>query len=718
MKRPATLGQSVPSRIQRVEPYLYALFAGTLTLWVARGFLDSQRAQIFLTSMRSDPWLRPDDWSAPLDDVFIHFDFARSAARGHPFEWIDGNGYSSGGTSLLYPLVLALGYLAGFQSNDLMHFAVTVACVSVFATLLAVRCLFRNLSIWTAYLAPIFFLGVGALDWSLFSGMEVAFFLAMWAGALVAWERLTRPPDPTPSPSTPPPAAWGLGIWNALVVASRPEAAVLVACFSLSVAHHVSKRSGWRPALRALLQAAAPGAFIVIGQAVANKVFTGDSSAAGALVKLEVYDPYLSAQQAFDAWVFHLKYQVLRVTDYHIAGNVWVGSLLWVLAALPLASRRTRREAGMLWLSALLWIATVALNGQVRWQNERYTMPAVAWLLVAAALGLGVLLTVRPRVTRRRGLLKGAAAFAGVTLFAVLAYAQAPKMRGQVWFFGRASRNIRDQHIKVARQLRAAYPTPNRILVGDAGAIPYASDLPALDIIGLGGYDGLPFARSSRWGVAASIELIERIPAAERPDVLALYPSWWGDFPLWFGHRVGGVDVLGNVICGGTTKVIYRADWSALDPHGQPLSAPGGAKVRDEIDLADTLSEEAHAFQVERGSGFVTMKLLDEPRSPNGKLWDAGRILMQGDRISFRPAGLPAGARLALRGRFAPTQDARLRIVVNDETVAKFELERADRWVEFEREIPARSLGGDARIRLEAEGDDIALYHFWILQTP
>ena len=32
------------------------------------------------------------------------------------------------------------------------------------------------------------------------------------------------------------------------------------------------------------------------------------------------------------------------------------------------------------------------MSGQVRWQNERYTMPAVAWLFTSAALGLGLLL--------------------------------------------------------------------------------------------------------------------------------------------------------------------------------------------------------------------------------------------------------------------------------------------------------------------------------------
>ena len=60
-------------------------------------------------------------WSAPLDDVFIHFDYARATARGYPFEWSEGNGFSSGNTSLTYPFVLALGYMAGYRDLDLMQ---------------------------------------------------------------------------------------------------------------------------------------------------------------------------------------------------------------------------------------------------------------------------------------------------------------------------------------------------------------------------------------------------------------------------------------------------------------------------------------------------------------------------------------------------------------------------------------------------------------------
>src|SRR5690606_39415376 len=89
-------------------------------------------------------------WSAPLDDVFIHFDFARATARGYPFQWSEGNGYSSGGTSLLYPFVLAGGYLLGFRGLQLMVWAAIVACVGVLATLLAARRLFQGLPLWTS----------------------------------------------------------------------------------------------------------------------------------------------------------------------------------------------------------------------------------------------------------------------------------------------------------------------------------------------------------------------------------------------------------------------------------------------------------------------------------------------------------------------------------------------------------------------------------------
>src|SRR6185295_5257307 len=129
----------------RHERVFYCLFAATCTLYVACRFYSSLRLQTLYSRL----WLDPasfaqvgklsGDWSAPLDDVFIHFDFARATARGYPFQWSEGNGYSSGGTSLLYPFLFAFGYWLGLRKLELVIWAGVLATTSTFALLLASR---------------------------------------------------------------------------------------------------------------------------------------------------------------------------------------------------------------------------------------------------------------------------------------------------------------------------------------------------------------------------------------------------------------------------------------------------------------------------------------------------------------------------------------------------------------------------------------------------
>src|SRR5262249_21353447 len=158
-----------------------------------------------------------------------------------------------------------------------------------------------------------------------------------------------------------------------------------------------------------------------------------------------------------------------------------------------------------LWASAIGWLLLVAANRQVRWQNERYTMAAVAWVLVLFAMGVGVILS-RARTAALPSILERGVF--GLRISAALAIAagfwihQLPQMRDEIWFFGRAWRNIHDQHIVAGERLAALHA--RRVLVGDAGALMYASDRPGLDLIGLGGYHDLPFARAGVHGLGAS----------------------------------------------------------------------------------------------------------------------------------------------------------------------------------------------------------------------
>lgn len=701
------------------ERLVYAMVAGGLTLWVACRFYASMRLQTTYTAI--PPLSRPGEWSAPLDDVFIHFDFARAIARGYPFQWSEGNGYSSGGTSLLYPFVLAPGWWLGMRGDALVVWAAVVACVSTFGLLLASRRLFRDLPRWTSYLAPPAVLGVGVLAWSLFSGMEVALFLALWGGALIAWDDLVRgvPDGPQGMPRRLALPALLLGGWGAALAATRPESVTTVAVLALSAAIAVWRARGLRPATAVLAASAVPGALVLVAHAVANRLLTGDATAAGALVKLELHHPHLSAAQVWDAWKFHVEYQVLRVTHYHLTDSPVFGWIPWLLAAAAVAFGSTRRYALVLWASAVLWVLTVALNGQVRWQNERYTMPALLWLLLAAALGAGAIVT-HAWARHRRGVALRATSLAAVAAaVGLFAEHQLPRFRDQVWFFGRASRNIRDQHVIAGRLIRhAIQPTPHRVLVGDAGAIPYAADLPALDIIGLGGYRGLPFAHATRLSVGAAIELLERMPAEERPDLLAIYPAWWGVFPLWFGNVIGEVPVSGNVICGGRSKVLYRPDWRPLEPSSVPLSLGPNERVVDTVDIADLVSEKQHLYAVSSGSTHVEMKLLPHPTRPQDDLWDAGRIVPAGASESFVVRGLTPGRAARLVLRLAPVRAGTIDVVVDDELAGSVSVTAVDGWVEPTVLIPPARVRPQLAIRLQSRTGERVVHHVWAVQGP
>ncbi len=747
-----------------------------------------------------------DEWSAPLDDVFIHFDYARATALGHPFEWTIGNGYSSGNTSLTYPFVLALGYLVGFTGRSLMKWAAIVAAVSVFGTLLAARRLFieNARDAWgrlSSYLLPPVFLGVGALVWSLWSGMEVAFFLATWAIALVLWLKLEERARVGQRVTG---AAWWLGLAGGLLVTTRPEAALTIAIFGFAAAHLASRRQGRWHALGLLVRIGLPAITLLALQAVANRVFTGETSANGAIVKLALNNPYMTNEDKLADWSFNMKYAALRNLDYHFAhiegdrmadwvdrwpgapGILvylsktawWAGVVPLILAVLPLCFRRTRRIAVVLWAQIVGWIVLVAFNGQVRWQNERYVMPAVAWMLILTALGVSVALRkhealtgplrarpLRPRIltsivlgallvqtigilTRPVGqmptfrlswllALAGAAVFSlllrphlvrSAVVIVLLLFAadhQSPKMRDQKWFFGRASRNIRDQHLTLGKYL--AELKPRRVLVGDAGAILYESDRPGLDIIGLGGYHGLPFARAGVHGLPATLELIERIPPNDRPDVLAIFPTWWGVLPTWFTEDLlRRFPVEGNVICGGYEQNVYKADWHLLNTGDQmrwqpPTGWEGrtNERVRVEVDVADLVSEKANGYQFDRPSnGWTDMRILPDPADPHRDMFDAGRRIAVSKRESFDARGLILGKRVHLVVRTAQEARTVVHVRVDGLDAGDIALERTNGWEETGFLIDEGLVrSGSIRIELTNMGPgDFLDYHAWVTQ--
>ncbi|AUX21336.1 hypothetical protein SOCEGT47_018180 [Sorangium cellulosum] len=639
-------------------------------------------------------------WPAPLDDVYIYFGFARAAALGHPLSWIPGNGYSSGATSVAYPLVLAPGYLLGFRGVWLGLFAALLACAALLDLCRSLRRLLGRAphlepaagggsSGWVAWVAPLFVVAVPLLDWSWFSGMEVALFGAVLGRALVAARRAELAP-----PARRPAEQLRAGLLCALLVATRPEAIALAAPLAVAVAH----AAGSLGAAASLARASLPTALLLAAQAVTNRALTGEWSAAGAVRKLVLSNPYPTPIEKAAEVIRNLAALRVQALESALGGPSfsWILPLLGALAALD---RRSRRLAAPLLVGAYGSLLLVALNTTARYQNLRYAAPALAMLLVAAALGAEAL----ARRGRLAALVAGALALAGLA-------APSRWFGRQIDHFARASANIAGQHVEVARRLAARAPRPRRVLLGDAGAIPYLSGIPAIDGLGLGGYRGMPFARASVHGVPAVVELIERLGADERPDAFALYPSWWGGLADVFGRRVDAVKIEDNVMCAADEKVIYEADWSALAPPGERRDG-----AVDEVDIADLIDERAHryAFPTPRGGWVVGAVLQDDRGAPR---FDAGRLIPEGREQSFTIGQVARGpAVLALRTDGGGPSAIGVAVErVAGEVRVEVPERPADRWSEIR--VPLRDVAPGDVVRVRALQGTFRSFHVWLLR--
>ncbi|MBX3229326.1 MAG: hypothetical protein KIT84_18100 [Labilithrix sp.] len=613
---------------------------------------------------------------APLDDVYIHFDYARSLGQGHPFEWIAGQGYSSGETSPLYALALALGWLAGFRGRALGVWAAIVAVASVASLLGSVRRLVRPCPPWLAWLLALVPLSIGVVDWALFSGMEVALFAAAIGRAL---EALAATRASTRGGPTRERRQWTLGLWGAALVLLRPEAVVLVAVFAVIAARGAGARSG----LVALARAAAPGAIAIGGVLAANRLATGDARSAGAALKLLSSNPFLSDEERARAFVENLITFWVKVVRGELAVTPKLLFVLPLLAVLALVRRERRALAAACVTSAIAWTALVTWNGNAPYHNFRYYAPALLLVGIAASFAIASV---------RRRALAAAIALAAIGV-------AAPKVPGQVKHFRSASANIRDQHVEVGARV-AAFPAGARVLLGDAGAIPYVSERGAIDALGLGGYRGVPFVRAAVHGEAAVIELIERLDPSARPTHLALYPNWFSNLTSRFGVEIDRVTIDDNVICGGTTKGIYRADWSALDVPG-----PRAADVVDELDVADVVDEAAHDYTPPLPHGGWTTLDVRAGR------FDGGRTIPNGARESFVVRASEPGA-LLLRVRI----DAAARGITLRSARATKELELEPPADGAWRSATATLDGVTAgeRITLEAHDGEYRDYHVWL----
>lgn len=682
---PSRRGPEIPRAVTRIAAYVpAAAVSAALGIAAVRSILAAAGGP-----------------AAPLDDAFIHLTYARRLAEGHFFAYVPGEGYSSGATSVLWPLLLAPFHALGLRDVSLLWASWILGGLAHAALAVEVYRITRRLAGRSAaYGAAAMSLLFPPFTWFAWSGMEtMALGWILLRGARVAAAYAE------PEEGSPPPGAGALIAAGVIAPLIRPEGALA----SLLCAAAMAIRPPPGPRARRLL-ALAPLAGLLVVPAL-NLAFTGHATSSTAQVKWAVENPYYSAANVAQLALQNARTLIGNILD----GGDWT----WIflpehsavvigagLLALPIAGARRKLPVHA------IFVALVALGALVPctylsflWNRLRYVWPfagAFAVLIGCLARAAGDLARrAHPRLAVVTPILAGACAGA-----------IAMRLPYTLQDLAQSARAVDRQQAALGRWARDNLPRDARVGVNDTGAIAYLSERRTFDVVGL-----TTEGEARYWvaGAGSRFEHYESAPRDRLPTHFIVYPHWMACPPV-LGRELTEATVIDQSILGGATMVAYEARWDLLGSGALPARPPEGSTLADEVDVADLASEAAHGFDL-RGSWDAD----DVVRSIDGggrTIADGGRIHRARDR--FRVTW-PRGAEATLILRADAEWPLDLVVAANGREIGAVPVPADDTWHEPSIALPADLGGAPVTLTITARAPGapagaarFGSYHHWI----
>jgi len=652
--------------------------------------------------------------SMPLDDAYIFFQYARRVVEGAPFTYQQGAGVSLGATSPLTVAIHAVGYLIGFRGASMALFAILAGVAGLVWAAWSAYVLGRRLTPAVAWLPPLLLLVSGPVIWASLSGMDFIFFLAPALAVAAAW----------PSAGEPPPRR--IFVFASLLALARPDAVFLVVPAAVVGLLFHRRRPGW---IVPLLFVALP--FLV------QWLLTGSPQSASMDVKSVLSQAGLTRTEWMAGSLSYLQIAVRGIFEggivreaHQMAANngsamgfylVPFALALLLLGLVPGAwlECRDRRPGPQTLLLAwiVLSVAAVSFTVPRNWHWNRYLIPSFALSLIGISVGAARLGHGLERLWPELRPREGARIVGGVLVVLSLP--------GAAYFavaYGRNAADIYFQHIELAHGLNVEGPTHPRILgTHDAGALAYFSG--GYRLLDLEGLVSPEFRHAARLGSAGIWEELERLPAGDRPDILAVYPNWFESSFLAPHQLLYSQRVFHPTIAGGNPLNVYRADWSLAGRGDLPrdpgvLQQLGPARLVDEVDVADVEDEEAHRYRIGVLDWAYESLLRDLPGADGVQVMDGGRMVSGWEEFTLRGVD-PARPLLLVLRTHAPF---RIRVEADGVPVGMWVSEGAGSsgWSESMFAVGQNALGTETvRLRLASADPHHSAYgsfHYWAYQ--
>jgi arabinofuranosyltransferase len=503
----------------------------------------------------------------PLDDSWIHAQYARTIAEGRPFEYAAGE-RSVGTTSVLFDLVWGgVAALTGeyVRTAHVLNILLTVGTAALLVALL----LRFDLPALTAGFGAGMIVAGRPFPWSSLSGMETALATFLTTAAVLAH------------------VVWGRGrgrrmlvapVLMALAATARPENLVL---FPLSELDLLIQRwrdggmDGLKPAgMRFAARAAAFGLVLLPWFGLNWGIHGGLLPQTFAA---KVGPDSLMADLAWNGPGVLLRRLSIAGTLVRKAyGYLWMedNPILFLpisLGALSLFIQRTRRaKAADSLLPLLVFPMCVLATGLVtkgKWfpcQSQRYLIQWIPMALIYGVVGIHLAGCVAGRLARGQA----RAAYMAVVgaVFVVSGGMLVSMWPPYVIDYVASVKNINEMQVALGRWARDHTPPDAVIATNDIGAIAFFGERRIVDTVGLIDPEMVRLRRLAD-STGPTIEYLRRRGVTHA----MLFPSWHPDLILDPHFRgVDRVVLMDNVICGDDQMVVMKLDWDLKRPEPQP----------------------------------------------------------------------------------------------------------------------------------------------------
>jgi len=408
----------------------------------------------------------------PLDDSWIHLQFARNLHDFGKFSYFKGEMVTSGSTSPIYVVVLAAGFWV-MHNEFILSYALGIAFL-IGSSIFAYRMMRRTIPVMFALPGAALLLLEPRLQWAAVSGMETTMFIFMLVATLYYYILKN---------------GVYVGVLAGLLVWVRPEGLLFLMLLTLDFAARVfirrrrRKESSEAWAL-AVIRIAPVGILLYFAF---NLLLSGSFFPNTLAAKLAYYS---SPNTSFFA----------GAVDFFSAGHMTAIAVFACLGGIA-TLRDTFRERVTGNIVLVLWPVLLCILFGLKlphlYQEGRYLMPALPFLIMLAVVGvLSVAAFVKKHLIQHPSLEFSLTAIpllfiAGQETFATERMAAT---------YAVECKYIADRQVRTAKWLHDTLPVEARVATHDVGAIGFYSGRRVVDMIGLvspamipniGSFDGL-----------------------------------------------------------------------------------------------------------------------------------------------------------------------------------------------------------------------------------